>query len=129
MAAPVHRVGDVPGTAAPSGAPAGRTQQAAGGRPFADVLAERGRAQQTLRFSAHALDRVRRRDISMNADTLSRLQSGTARVAAKGGREALILVDDTAYVVSVRNSTVITAVGRDQMKDQVFTNIDSAAIA
>jgi flagellar operon protein len=129
MAAPVQRVGDVPGTTAPSGAPAGRTRPGAGGRSFAAVLAEQGRAQQALHFSAHALDRVRRRDISMDAATLARLESGTARVAAKGGREALILVDDTAYVVSVRNSTVITAVGRDQMKDQVFTNIDSAAIA
>jgi len=128
MADPVQRVGELTGTSAPSRAPAGRTRPGAG-RAFADVLAERGRAQQPLRFSAHALDRVRRRDISMDADTLARLESGTARVAAKGGREALILVDDTAYVVSVRNSTVITAVGRDQMKDQVFTNIDSAAIA
>ena len=29
----------------------------------------------------------------------------------------------------VKNRTVITAVGRDQMKDHVFTNIDSAVIA
>ena len=39
-----------------------------------------------------------------------------------------MLVDGTAFVVSVRNRTVITAVGADQMRDQVFTNIDSAVI-
>jgi flagellar operon protein len=41
----------------------------------------------------------------------------------------VVLVGDTAFVVSVRNRTVITAVGKDQMKDHVFTKIDSAVIA
>ena len=50
------------------------------------------------------------------------------RAAAKGARESLVLVDDTAFVVSVRNRTVITAVDRARMRDQVFTNIDSAVI-
>jgi hypothetical protein len=39
-----------------------------------------------------------------------------------------VLIDGTAFVVSVRNRTVITAVGADQMRDRVFTNIDSAVI-
>jgi hypothetical protein len=30
--------------------------------------------------------------------------------------------------VSVRNQTVITAVDKDSLKDNVFTNIDSAVI-
>ena len=34
----------------------------------------------------------------------------------------------TAFVVSVKNKTVITAVDRDHMRDHVFTNIDSAVI-
>jgi hypothetical protein len=33
-----------------------------------------------------------------------------------------------ALVVSVSNRTVITAVDQSGMRDQVFTNIDSAAI-
>ena len=41
----------------------------------------------------------------------------------------LVLVDGTAFVVSVRNHTVITAVDSEHMNDQVFTNIDSAVIA
>ena len=46
-----------------------------------------------------------------------------------GCREAVVLVDQTAFVVSVTNRTVITAVGQQHMKDHVFTNIDSAVIA
>ena len=59
---------------------------------------------------------------------MARLQDGVGRASAKGAREALVLIDGTAFVVSVRNRTVITAVGADQMRDRVFTNIDSAVI-
>src|SRR5947199_173471 len=50
------------------------------------------------------------------------------RAAAKGARESVVLVDGTAFVVSVRNRTVITAVDAQHMREHVFTNIDSAVI-
>ena len=59
----------------------------------------------------------------------ARLQNGVDRAAGKGARDSVVFVDSTAFVVSVRNRTVITAVDRDHMKDHVFTNIDSAVIA
>lgn len=93
---------------------------------FGDVLASRAGAVQ---FSKHALQRVERRNIDVSPATLARLDGGVNRAAAKGSRDAVVLVDRTAFVVSVANRTVITAVGADQMKDQVFTNIDSAVIA
>jgi flagellar operon protein len=96
------------------------------GPAFGDVLAEKT-AQ--VQFSGHALQRVRRRGIEVDAGTLQRLQSGVDRAAGKGARESVVFVDSTAFVVSVRNRTVITAVDRDHMKDHVFTNIDSAVIA
>ena len=96
------------------------------GPAFGDVLAEKT-AQ--VQFSGHALQRVRRRGIEIDPSTLQRLQSGVDRAAGKGARESVVFVDSTAFVVSVRNRTVITAVDRDHMKDHVFTNIDSAVIA
>ena len=96
------------------------------GPAFGEVLAEKT-AQ--VQFSGHALQRVRRRGIEIDAGTLQRLQSGVERAAGKGARESVVFVDSTAFVVSVRNRTVITAVDRDHMKDHVFTNIDSAVIA
>jgi flagellar operon protein len=93
---------------------------------FADTLAQRA---QGVTFSNHALQRVQRRGIDVDPTTLQRLDAGVARAAAKGAKESVVLVDQTAFVVSVANRTVITAVGRDQMRDQVFTNIDSAVIA
>jgi flagellar operon protein len=96
------------------------------GPSFGKVLAEQT-AQ--VQFSGHALQRVRRRGIEVDAATVERLQNGVERAAAKGARESVVFVDSTAFVVSVRNRTVITAVDRDHMKDHVFTNIDSAVIA
>jgi flagellar operon protein len=81
-----------------------------------------------IRFSGHALERLKRRGIDVSEATMARLQDGVGRASAKGAREALVLIDGTAFVVSVRNRTVITAVGADQMRDRVFTNIDSAVI-
>jgi flagellar operon protein len=120
---------------APSGAPGaadGATRKAptpgAGGQSFADALSKADAGEQ-LQFSRHALARVQRRGISLDAATLGRLSAGVTRAASKGSRDSLVLVDSTAFVVSVSNRTVITAVGSEHMKDNVFTNIDSAVIA
>jgi flagellar operon protein len=99
-----------------------------GGRSFADALTQAGNDQR-LHFSKHALARVERRGIELDASTLGRLSQGVQRAASKGSRDSLVLVDGTAFVVSVSNRTVITAVGPEHMKDNVFTNIDSAVIA
>lgn len=82
-----------------------------------------------LRFSKHALERVQRRGIALDPTTLGRLREGVGRAAGKGSRDSIVLVDGTAFVVSVSNRTVITAVGSEHMREQVFTNIDSAVIA
>jgi flagellar operon protein len=109
-----------------------RTQPVRAGAPagpaFADVLRDVS-GTQPVSFSKHAVQRLERRGLQVDAPAMERLQEGVDRAAGKGARDAVVLVDDTAFVVSVRNRTVITAVGRDQMKDQVFTNIDSAVIA
>jgi flagellar operon protein len=60
---------------------------------------------------------------------MGRLESAVDKLAAKGARESLVLLDDNAMVVSVRNRTVITALSREQARENVFTNIDSAVIA
>jgi flagellar operon protein len=97
------------------------------GPSFASVL---GHTQaQPVKFSAHALQRVERRGIDTSPATLARLGDGVDRAAGKGARASVVFVDATAFVVSVPNRTVITAVDRDHMKQQVFTNIDSAVIA
>jgi flagellar operon protein len=99
------------------------------GPSFADLLAHSTTAAQAPTFSRHALERVNRRGIALDPSTIARLTGGMSRAAAKGSRDAVVFVDNTAFVVSVPNNTVITAVGSEHMREHVFTNIDSAVIA
>lgn len=81
-----------------------------------------------VRWSSHAVDRLAQRQITVSPAMQQELQSAVDQLAAKGGRESLVLIDGVALVVSVTNRTVITAVGPDRMRDQIFTNIDSAVV-
>jgi flagellar operon protein len=101
----------------------------ASGPSFADVLARQTVAAQAPQFSRHALDRVQRRGLTVDPATLARLGDGLSRASAKGARNAVVFVDNTAFVANVPSNTVITAVGSEHMREHVFTNIDSAVIA
>ena len=127
MSAIEHNPALRPPGLAPAGPPA-QGPAAPGSPSFADVL-RTSSTQQPVRFSSHALQRVERRGIDVSPATLARLNEGLDRAAGKGARASVVFVDATAFVVSVPNRTVITAVDRDHMKQQVFTNIDSAVIA
>ncbi len=96
------------------------------GPAFADVLREK---TQGVEFSKHALQRVERRGIDLEGSTMKRLEGGIERAAQKGARDAVVFIDGTAFVASVKNRTVITAVDSEHMREHVFTNIDSAVIA
>jgi flagellar operon protein len=116
------------GTAAPAARPPVQAPQkaSAGGASFADVLAKSVSAPQ---FSRHALERLAQRGIALNSATVARVSDGINRAAGKGSRDSVVFVDNTAFVVSVANNTVITAVDSGHMREHVFTNIDSAVIA
>jgi flagellar operon protein len=123
-----------PGAIAPTtpAAPAGGRSSGVApttGPSFADVLAKQAGKTTPPTFSRHALERLQRRGIELSPSTVQRLSGGIARAAGKGSRDSVVFVDNTAFVVSVRNNTVITAVGSEHMREHVFTNIDSAVIA
>ena len=97
----------------------------AGAGSFADILS----AEETrVSFSQHAISRLQERNLSLSEQDLTRLDSTVERMAAKGARESLIYMSDIALVVSVTNKKVITALDGASAKDNIFTNIDSAAI-
>ena len=85
-------------------------------------------AKADLKFSVHAQERIQFRNIPMGEADVERLKSAVNEVAEKGGRESLILMNNSAFVVSVQNRTVITALDQASLKNNVFTNIDSAVI-
>ena len=95
--------------------------------PFARVLDQK-LPDQGVKFSQHAQDRLRARNISFSANDLANLEGAVNSVAQKGGKESLVMMGDSALVVSIKNRTVVTAMDRAQMKGNVFTNIDSAVV-
>jgi len=84
--------------------------------------------QDRLKVSGHAQTRLQSREIQLGNEEWERVLNGVERAAQKGARESLVMLDDVALVVSIRNRTVITAVDKQHLKDNVFTNIDSAVI-
>lgn len=93
--------------------------------PFAQVLDQKLTGQ-PVRLSQHAQERLRSRGITLTDADMKQLEGAVDSVAQKGGKESLILMGDAALVVSVKNRTVVTAMDRQGMKGNVFTNIDSA---
>lgn len=98
-------------------------------RPTATPATARPGSPAPVNFSGHALQRLERRGINVDADVKQRLGEGVDRAASKGSRTAVVLIDENAFVVGVPARTVVTAVDRGSMKEHVFTNIDSAVIA
>jgi flagellar operon protein len=104
--------------------------------PFSKVFGDRLEPSKTttpkvdtnvseLKFSSHAQTRMQSRGIELSPDEMLRIREAVGRAGAKGSKESLVLTDKAAFVVSVKNGTVITAMDRDSMKENVFTNIDS----
>ena len=75
------------------------------------------------------MDRLESRDIHMTDEQKQKLNESVDKAAAKNVRDSLIMMDDLAFVVNVRNKTVVTVVNKEEMKENVFTNIDGAVIA
>lgn len=99
-----------------------------GGENFAEILERVQGGRKTLQFSGHALKRLEDRNISLNESDLARINEAVERAAEKGSRETLILDGDNAFVVNVKNKTVITAVDQMELRERVFTKIDSAVL-
>ncbi|AKG35221.1 TIGR02530 family flagellar biosynthesis protein [Paenibacillus durus] len=81
-----------------------------------------------LKFSNHAAKRLEQRGIQLGTKQLDQISSAVEQAAAKGSKESLILMKDLALIVSIANRTVVTAMDGSSMKDNVFTQIDSAVI-
>lgn len=97
-------------------------------RSFRDILQEQIDTSLGVNFSRHAMNRVLERDIDLSIDNLERLNEGVRLAEEKGLDDTLILLDEAAFIVSVKNNTVITTVNKDEMTGNVFTNIDGTVV-
>lgn len=103
-------------------------QQSVKGSPSPEASFESMLQKNMLKFSNHAAKRLEQRGIELGSSQLDQISSAVDKAAAKGSKESLILMKDMALIVSVKNRTVVTAMDGNSMKDNVFTQIDSAVI-
>lgn len=81
-----------------------------------------------IKFSNHAIERMSTRGINYSPDDINKLNDAVSRAAAKGSKDSLILMNDSALIVSVKNKTVVTVMDKTALKENVFTNIDSTVV-
>lgn len=92
---------------------------------FANIL--QGKVNQELKFSKHANERLENRSIALSEDQLNRLNKGIGQARGKQIQESLVMMDNLAFIVNVKNNVVVTAMEQGE-SGQVFTNIDGAVI-
>ncbi len=105
-----------------------QTSQRPFGPSFQDVLGKVQQSGKEVKFSKHAMSRLQTRNINLDQKDLEKIEGAVNKAASKGIKEALILMDNKAFIANVKNRTIITAATDDQLKEQVFTNIDGAVI-
>ena len=93
---------------------------------FQDILIKKTNETGDVRFSKHANQRLLSRNIVLSDEQINRLNNGVNRARDKSIKESLVMMDNLAFIVNVKNNTVVTALSKED--DSVFTNIDGAVI-
>jgi len=95
---------------------------------FGEVLQQQIQQQSDVKISKHAEMRMESRNIKISETQMERIKNGINKAQEKGVKDSLMLVDNVALVVNVKNRTVVTAANTQELKENVFTNIDGAVI-
>ena len=89
---------------------------------------ERDASRQTVNFSKHALARVEERGIELTPDLMGKLADSVEKAQEKGAKNILAFSDSQAFIVNIPYGRVITAMSGEEMRENIFTNIDGAVL-
>lgn len=78
-----------------------------------------------VNVSSHAMKRLQERNIELDGNEYMKLKEAISKLRTKGGHDSLVITNKAAYVVDVDKNTVVTAVDKNNMNENVFTKIDS----
>ena len=81
---------------------------------------------QSVAFSKHAISRAQERGIQVTPDLMDQLAGSVIRAQAKGATNILAMDTEKAFIINVPNAKVITAITQEEMRENIFTNIDGA---
>lgn len=95
---------------------------------FADLLQQKVDRSQSVHFSKHAAQRVQERGIEMTENLLQDLNQAISKAREKGAKDVVVIGQSGAFIVNVPNNVVVTTMSGTEMKENIFTNIDSAVL-
>ena len=101
-------------------------QQGGFGQVLQQQIAKTAQQTPDVAFSKHAITRAEERGIEITPDLVDQLRGSMVRAQAKGATNILAMDTEKAFIINVPNAKVITAITQDEMKDNIFTNIDGA---
>jgi len=99
------------------------------GTGFENILQQAIDKSTGVKFSKHAELRMQARNIDLTQNQREKINSAVSMAQQKGIKDSLVILDNMAFVVNVPSKTVITAVNNNELKENVFTNIDGAIFA
>ena len=104
-------------------------QQTARNESFGAMFREelqKAQEHRDVEFSKHAMTRAEERGIDITPDLIDQLRGSMIRAQAKGATNILAMDSEKAFIINVPNAKVITAITQNELKENVFTNIDGA---
>lgn len=107
-------------------APVQQTAQTNGFNDLFRQELEKAREPRDVEFSKHAISRAEERGIDITPDLIDQLRGSMIRAQAKGATNILAMDAEKAFIINVPNAKVITAITQNELKENVFTNIDGA---
>lgn len=90
-------------------------------KAFIDALKQKN---SQVKVSAHAQNRMEVRQISLNDEDMAKINEAFDTLDKKGAKESLLLYKNSAFIASISNRTIITAMNGAELG--TVTNIDSA---
>ncbi len=102
------------------------SESLSGANSFQNIFSNKLEDNSPIHFSKHASMRLNERNVSLSSEQIKRVESGIDKASKKGINDSLVLVDNVALVVNVKNKVVITAMNSEN--ENIFTNIDGAVI-
>lgn len=125
----VNGAGAVPNSRQP-----GKAGGAPSGASFGEMLqkarqeSSEEQAQSAINFSKHAINRAEERGIELTPALMEQLAGTVEKAQEKGAKNILAFNATQAFIINVPFGRVITTMNQDEMKENVFTNIDGAVL-
>lgn len=93
-------------------------------KPFKEILS----SVQQVKVSKHAQQRLQERNIHIDQQQWQMIGEKMDEAKQKGITDSLVIMNQATLLVSTKNNTVVTAMGRDEATSRIFTNINGTIL-